>query len=227
MLSSCPNRDRGGDVSGARASLGVGSKASGGLFALFCRANSALSSPTDGVVSGTEAVDSMMAREGAVTSPYRGRAGVRVDVTASQACMSCRVGQQGTNDEKCPKLRDRLARTDVYPTRPVQRRSVPENHSREKPLPSCRLPATASMPADVAISRASMVVPLTEPRTGIQFVARKKSDSRQRLPESNAARKSRTKNNGTLRSASVECQATILTFRAHTCISRPGPQPVC
>ena len=59
-VAGCPDCDLEGEVSGARESFGVGSNASGGLFALFCLANSALSSPTEGVVSGTEAaVDSM------------------------------------------------------------------------------------------------------------------------------------------------------------------------
>lgn len=43
-----------GEVSGASESLDVFSKASGGLFARFCLANSALSSPTEGVVPGKE-----------------------------------------------------------------------------------------------------------------------------------------------------------------------------
>ena len=56
-FSRCPSRDLVGEVSGARESFGVGSNASGGLFALFRLANSALNSPTEGVESGN--VDSM------------------------------------------------------------------------------------------------------------------------------------------------------------------------
>lgn len=42
---------------GARASLEVGAKASGGLFGRFCFANSTLNSPTPGDVLGKAAVE--------------------------------------------------------------------------------------------------------------------------------------------------------------------------
>lgn len=48
------------EVRGARESLDVLSKASGGLLARFCWATSALSSPTDGVVPGSNEEESIV-----------------------------------------------------------------------------------------------------------------------------------------------------------------------
>lgn len=94
MLSIWPTRERVGDVRGARESFGVFSKASGGLLARRCFANSAVSSPTDGVVPGMEAVDSMVMSGMAVTFPcaQKGQGG---GDGVSQACMRS-VGQDRT-----------------------------------------------------------------------------------------------------------------------------------
>ena len=87
ILSSWPIRERVGDMRGARESFGVFAKASGGLLARFCLANSAPSSPMDGVVPGNEAVDSMS----------KERKGCHISMHAKGSGRTCRCSVSGVH----------------------------------------------------------------------------------------------------------------------------------